>query len=123
MTATYDFELLPVGFVINPMGSYLGCSPDRPVYDRSHNEMGLLEVNCTIKESVSGVAYLRLVGEGFQLQRSHQYYEQYMGQMGLTGFMWCDCVVWCENDSHCERLEYGPAVITRMLAKLDVFFV
>ena len=69
--ATYDFELFPVSFVINPTRSYLGCSPDRRVYDSSRNEMGLLEVKCTMKESVSEVAYLRVVGEGFQLQRSH----------------------------------------------------
>ncbi|KAK2140278.1 hypothetical protein LSH36_1406g00002 [Paralvinella palmiformis] len=85
--ATYDVELFPVGFIINPMRIYLDCSLDRPVNDRNHNEMGLLEAKCTMKESVSDVSYLRVVGEGLQLQRSHQYYEQCMG---LIGAMWCD---------------------------------
>jgi len=55
---TYNFELFPVGFVINPSKSYLGCSPDRRVFDSSLGEMGLLEVKCTTKEAVSDVGYL-----------------------------------------------------------------
>ena len=66
-SATYDFELFRVCFVVNPMRSFLGCSPDRRVYDSTLNEMGLLEVKCTMNESVSDVAYLRVVGEGRQL--------------------------------------------------------
>jgi len=61
--ATYGVELFPVGFIINPMRSYLGCPPDRRVYGRNHNEMGLLAVKRTM-ESVSDVSYLRVVGEG-----------------------------------------------------------
>ena len=120
---TYNFELFPVGFVINPSRSYLGCSPYTRVFDSSLGEMGLLEVKCTTKESVSDVGYLRVVDEGLQLHRSHQYYEHCMGQMGLTGAMWCDLFVWCKNDSHCERIQYDSAVFARMLTKLDVFFV
>ena len=38
---TYNFELFPVGFVINPSRSYLGCSPDKRVFDSSLGELGL----------------------------------------------------------------------------------
>ena len=31
-----------VGMVINPTASYLGCSPDRRVFDNTENEFGLL---------------------------------------------------------------------------------
>ena len=35
-----------VGMVINPTASYLGCSPDRRVFDHTENEFGLLEIKC-----------------------------------------------------------------------------
>ena len=47
--------------------------------------MGLLEVKCTMKDSVSDVSYLKVVRDKLQLHRSHQYYEQCVSQMGLTG--------------------------------------
>ena len=63
--------------------------------------MGLLEVKCRMKDSVSDVSYLKVVRDKLQLHHSHQYYEQCMGQMGLTGAKWCDFYVWGENDCHC----------------------
>ena len=60
----------------------------------------------TMKDSVTDVTFLKDVGGRLQLQRSHPYYEQCMGQMGLTGVKWCDFYVWCENDCHCERIAF-----------------
>ena len=63
--------------------------------------MGLLEVKCVMKDSVSDISYLKVVRDTLQLHRSHQYYEQCMGQMGMTGAKWCDFCVRGENDCHC----------------------
>ncbi len=124
-SATYNITLYPVGFVINPSRSYLGCSPDRRVRDNSNeaDPVGLLEVKCTMKDSVADVAFLKDVGGRLQLQRSHPYYEQCMGQMGLTGVKWCDFYVWCESDCHCERIAFDSSVFGHMLTKLDSFFL
>ena len=107
-SATYNITIYPVGFIINPSRSYLGCSPDRGVCDSSNGDdlAGLLEVKCTMRDYVTDVTFLKDVGGRLQLQRSHPYYEQCMGQMGLTGVKWCDFYVWCENDYHCERIAF-----------------
>ena len=57
------------------------------------DSMGLLEVKCRMKDSVSDVSYLKVVRDKLQLHHSHQYYEQCMGQTGLTGAKWCDFCV------------------------------
>ena len=123
--AIYDAVTYPVGFVITPSRTYHGCSPDRRVCDNKNtgDSLGLLEVKCSMKDSVSDVSYLKVVGDKLQLQRSHQYCEQCVGQMGLTGVKWCDLYVWCETDCHCERIAFDALVFARMLAKLDAFFV
>ena len=41
------------------------------------DSMGLLEVKCRMKDSVSDVSYLKVVRDKPQLHRSHQYCEQY----------------------------------------------
>ena len=40
-------NVYPVGMVINPTAPYLGCSPDRRVFDNFEEEkFGLLEIKC-----------------------------------------------------------------------------
>ena len=85
-SAKYNITIYPVGFVINPSRSYLGCSPERRVFDSSNVAVpvGLLEVMCTMKDSVADVAFLKDVGGRLQLQRSHPSNEQYMVDKGFT---------------------------------------
>ena len=54
-SATYNITIYPVGFVINPSRSYLGCFPDRRVCDSSNvaDPVGLLEVKGTMRDSVA----------------------------------------------------------------------
>ena len=73
-----------------------------------------------MKDSVGDVSYLKVVRDKLQLHRSHQYYEQCVGQMGLTGAKWGDFYVWGENDCHCERIAFDASVFASMLAKLYI---
>ena len=100
--------------------SWCPCSmlPKSPV-----DSMGLLEVKCRMKDSVIDVSYLKVVRDKPQLHRSHQYYEQCMGQTGLTGEKWCDFYVWGENDCRCEMIAFDTSVFVCVLTKLDAFFV
>ena len=86
-----------------------------------HLELVVWDGNLVVK-SCCDVSYLKVVEDKLQLQRSHQYYEQCMGQMGLTGAKWCDIYLWCENDSHCEVIAFDASVMVCMFGKRDAFF-
>ena len=105
---SFGFDIHEVGFIINPTRPYLGCSPDRRVYDPADDgTWGLLEVKCSTKDSIQDLPFFRTNDDAnLELRHSHRYYEQIMGQMGLTGAPWCDFFVWTQNDFHRERIHY-----------------
>lgn len=80
------------GFIINPGIPYLEASPDRKVFDpNSTSQFGLLEIKYPDKDYFQECPYLKLTNDGTHtLKRTHQYYYQVMGQMALTGLLWCD---------------------------------
>ena len=45
----------------------------------------------------------------FKLKTSHAYYCQIQSQMGITGFEWCDLMVWCENDFHIQKIRFDES--------------
>ena len=115
---TYD-----VGFVINPTAYHLGCTPDRRVYDPEAEGYGLLEIKCPAATYVAHCKYLLTSqSKERQLSKSHQYYYQVMGQMGLTGAAWCDFFVYTTNDYHCERIAFDSEFFNNMVEKLDHFY-
>ena len=78
----------PVGFAINPSLPHLGCSPDRRVYDPSENApWGLLEIKYTTSDCLSDLNYLKHNSRTgtYSLKKTHAYYYQTMGYIGLTG--------------------------------------
>ena len=114
-----------VGLVIHPQCVFLGCSPDRRIYDPD-NEVscwGFLEIKCTTAASVADCDYLKHPTK-LQLKRTHAYFFQVMGQMGLTGTVWCDFFVFARDDYHCERIMFRDhiAVFNNMMEKLCFFF-
>lgn len=53
-------NVVKVGFVINPSVPYLGCSPDRRVYDPSESSSwGLFEIKCSMADELKNVKYLK----------------------------------------------------------------
>ena len=111
------------GFVVNPSASHLGCTPDRNVYDVNEEfPYGLLEVKCPQVESFSEAKCLKVVNGTRSLKRNHAYYYQVMGQMALTGYDWCDFMVWCAHDYHVERIYFDASIFKEMKMKLDMFF-
>ena len=115
-----------VGLVINPSCSFLGASPDRRVYDPDvpSDPWGLLEIKCTMKESVAQCGYLSISKDTghLELKRSHDYYCQVQGQMGLTGCTWCDFMVYSDNEFHVERIIFDADFFRNMMEKLTRFF-
>ena len=58
----------PAGIVVNLSCPHLAASPDRRVYDPSENNpLGLLEIKCPVKDSVSGLPYLTCVNGVYKL--------------------------------------------------------
>ena len=117
-------NIYAVGFIINPSASHLGCSPDRRVYDPSENSpWGLLEVKCPQVQCFTEATCLRCNSVGtYSLRKTHPYYFQILGQMGITGSPWCDFYLWCHNNFHVERLYFDHEAFHEMLVKLDMFF-
>ncbi|XP_056147981.1 uncharacterized protein LOC130122929 [Lampris incognitus] len=111
------------GFSINPNAPHLGASPDRKVVDDSGQLQGLLEIKCPDVDSFVECKYLSLRPDGsFALKHSHGYYNQMMGQMGITGMMWCDFFMKCQDDYHLERIYFDAEEWENMKTKLDLFF-
>ena len=121
----YAVDVHPVGLVINPSRSFLGCSPDRRVFDpEADPQWGLLEFKCSTEPSLHQIKYLKPMADnsGYELRKSHKYYEQCMGQMGLTGAAWCDFFVWSEGEFLREWINFDQERFSAMLQKLDNFF-
>ncbi|KAK0151419.1 hypothetical protein N1851_007284 [Merluccius polli] len=113
----------PCGFVVNPHSPHLGTSPDRRVKERGEGSYGLLEIKCPSRESFVQCPYLSRQTDGsYKLKRSHEYFYQIMGQLGLTGMIWCNLFVKCEQEYHLERIQFDIAKWEEMKTKLDVFY-
>ena len=121
---TFCRNVYAVGFVINPTACHLGCSPDRRVYDPDADEpYGLLEIKCPSVESVVDCKYIKRTTDlSFKLNKNHAYYYQIMGQLGITGQMWCDFYVQAHSDFHCERITFDQIFYDEIKAKLDTFY-
>ena len=118
----YRHNTYLTGIVINPSAPHLACSPDRIVYDPDLGEFGLLEIKCPDKDSYLECSYLEHSDDNCTLKKSSLYYEQIIGQLGITGFLWCDFYVECRNDYHCERIFLDELYFANMQLKLDCFF-
>lgn len=118
----------PIGLVINPSCPHLATSPDRLIYDPNAPEdqkWGLLEIKCPMKTSYKDCDYLRNRANNneFTLKKNHEYYYQITGQLGLTGFTWCDFMVFCVDDYLIERITFDENLFEEMKQKLDLFYV
>jgi len=125
-------NLFPSGLIINPNYPWLGCSPDRKVYDfraalDGSNPFGLLEIK-VVKEGetdLSNVRYLTydpLVNE-FRLKRNDVYFYQVQCQLGLTGLDWLDFFCYVSDSLFlCERILFDKEFFQEAKDKVDAFF-
>ena len=117
-----------VGLVINPSCPFLGCSPDRRVYDPEETDghWGLLEFKCTIAESVSQCECLKIIRNSsnnkLQLKKTHLYYYQVMGQMRITCAKWCDFFANEKSDFFVDRIYFDEELFNVMIDELAIFF-
>ena len=117
--------VFPVGFVLNPSVPHLGCSPDRRVFDvTENNPWSPLEVRCPQAENLSVLKYLHRNSRSgaYSLKRTHAYYHQAMGCMGLTGSAWEDFYISCRSEFHCERIYFDSNLSEEMFEKFNTFY-
>lgn len=86
-------NLFSSGLIINPKCPWLGCSPDRKVFDIAASEngldpFGLLEVK-VVKEGDTSFDNVRYLSKNtlneYSLKITHEYFYQVQCQLGLTG--------------------------------------
>lgn len=125
-------NLFPSGLIIHPKCPWLGCSPDRKVFDlealsKGQNPFGLLEVK-VVKEgetSFDNVRYLTRDSSSNQytLKTSDIYYYQVQCQLGLSGLEWCDFFSYINDNLFvCARIPFDPVFFQEAKDKVDMFF-
>ncbi len=63
------------------------------------------------------------MGGKLKLNRSHKYYYQVMGQMGVCNLLWVDFYIWTKAGTSRERIYYDPDLfLDHMLPKLTMFY-
>lgn len=126
MTVTGD-----CGLVISLTEPFLAASPDGLVQCPDCNPTaGLVEIKCPfkwrssmIKAACEDADFCCQMHEGnIQLKRSHAYYFQVQGQMGITDRKWCDFVVWTCQEMHVERIKFDEELWMDMKQKLRMFY-
>lgn len=108
-------NLFPSGLIINPKCPWLGCSPDRKVFDFVASQsgldpLGLLKVK-VVKEGQTNFDNVRYLSKNAQneysLKTTHEYCYQVKCQLGLTGLQWCDFFSYIDDSTFvCLRIYY-----------------
>ena len=107
---------------LHPDHEYIAASPDRLVYDPASDRHvhGLLEVKCplmlyqqdlTPREACKQIesSYCQVTSGDVRLKRSHRYYTQVQGHLGVTGPTWCDFVIWAgPGHMSIQRIDFDP---------------
>ena len=125
-------NVYPSGLVINPKCPWLGCSPDRKVYDiqaasQGRNPFGLCEIKVVQEGETDfkNVRYLQVdpFSNEITIKRNHDYYFQVQCQLALTGLEWCDffCLM-NDNKYFCERIYFDKDFFQDSKDKVDMFF-
>lgn len=118
-----NVNVFPCGIVINYWCPWLAASPDRIVYDPDRSPpFGLLEIKCTVKNSVCEVGYVKLEQGKISLKKNHSYYLQVLMQLAVTGMEWCDFCIWSHNDEHVETIHFDADKWQAIKDKSDAFY-
>ncbi|CAN7998184.1 unnamed protein product, partial [Ixodes hexagonus] len=125
----HDVQVFPCGILVRPECPWLGASPDRVVWDPTEaTPHGVVEVKCpyTLKDGGLNEAsnfYMTKDTAGvYRLNRDHKHYCQILGQMGLSGLLWGDFVVYSHKFLIVERIYFSEDKWLACKAVLDDFY-
>ena len=57
-----------------------------------------------------------------KLKESHQYFAEVQGQMGVTGAMWCDFVVYTKKGIHVQKIQFNNDYWIQLRDKLSSYY-
>lgn len=119
------------GLFLSATFPFLGATPDGLVYT-ALGTIGIVEVKCPYKHRNSTIVdacedaqfCLSINSDSGQpnLKRSHDYYYQIIGQLEITGAVYCDFVVWTLLDMHIERVLMDTEVWQEIIEKLKKYY-
>ena len=98
----------PSGFLINPLYSFLGASPNGVVHDPSNIDepIGFVEIKClystrnlTPTEAAHTPGFCCVINDSgdLELKEKHSYYAQVQGQMAIGERPWCDFIIYTQK--------------------------
>ncbi len=125
------FKVECCGFFVSQMQHYLGGTPDSVVSCDCHGQ-GVVEVKCPYCARDSSVSIqakenrrfcLETVENGsIRLKPAHPYYYQCQLQMFVSGWNYCDFVVWTKQSTHVERINIDDNLLSQSLPIAKEFF-
>ncbi len=118
-----------MGLKISLEYPYLGASLDGLV-KCSKCGTGALEVKCPYKwrklhpEKISDPRFCSKQVDGkLKLDRTHNYFYQVMGQLGVCGLDWADFYIWTKSGTSVERIVYDHRLfMDYMVPRLTAFY-
>lgn len=100
------------GLMVDAKHPFLGASLDG-IVNCTECGKGAVEIKCpyslrhTKLEDVSDSQFCSIIIDGvLKLKKTHNYYYQVMGQMGVTGLDWVDFFIWTPKGCSIERIAY-----------------
>ncbi len=115
------------GIFVDPELSFLGASPD----GITDNGAGLIEVKCPYVGRDSAIQPGKNFpflckdesGEKFELRRTHNYFYQVQGQLGIAKRSYCYFIVYTLKDFFVQKIEFDRDFFSvEMLPKLRLFY-
>lgn len=125
-------KVLPCGLVVSKDFPILGASPDSRVIDTGCvYHFGIAEVKCPYKyfnvhplnaADDSKFFMEKISDKQCKLKENHMYYSQVQGQMGITGAMWCDFIVYTKVGLYVQRISFDPDFWNQLRQQLVSYF-
>ena len=131
MSIRRPVKIIKSGLVISPDSPYLGASPDAKVIDPGCSDpFGLSEVKCPetkylvtpLDACSDSNIFMEEVDGKPKLKRTHKYYSQVQGLMGVTGAKWCDFVVYTSKGMSIERISFDPQFWNELKGMLTMYY-
>ena len=124
-----NFVISASGLVIDTEYPHMGASPDGIIQCICCGN-GVLEIKCPFScrdksflEAVGDKGFsMELIGGTYHLKKSHAYYYQVQAQMKFCNALYCDFVMWSENEMIIERILPDDAFMEHATEKATEFF-
>ncbi|XP_064622873.1 uncharacterized protein LOC135485074 [Lineus longissimus] len=128
--AGFNIKVLENGLAVNPSSPWLGASPDGKILDEKSG-LGQLEIKCPMSYKdidpldacKDDKFYCELVDGKPTLKRSHNYFYQVQGQMGICCVEWCDFVVYTKKGMLISRIKFDESFWLDVFNKLTDFYM